>query len=99
MGYRMTGPVLQHRAAADILSEGTPFGSIQVPGDGQPVILMADRQATGGYAKIGVVTSADLPLLAQCPPGQGRVRFAAITLAEAAKAWRSLVEGITQPSP
>jgi len=91
MGYRLCGPQLQHHTSPDILSEGTPLGSVQVPGDGQPVILMADRQTTGGYAKIGVLASADLPLLAQCPPGFGTVRFARTTQAEAADRWRKLL--------
>ena len=94
MGYRLAGPRLEHCSAADILSEGTPPGSVQVPGDGQPVILMADRQATGGYAKIGVVSTADLPLLAQCPPGAGSVRFAVTTPAQAAKRWREMLAGL-----
>lgn len=92
MGYRLSGAPLEHHTSADILSEGTPVGSIQVPGDGQPVILMADRQATGGYAKIGVVTSADLPLLVQCPPGEGKIRFALSEPEEAVKCLRRMLE-------
>jgi antagonist of KipI len=69
MGYQLSGPRLQHADAADILSEATPFGSIQVPGSGQPILLMADRQTTGGYPKIATVISADLSLAGQLAPG------------------------------
>jgi allophanate hydrolase subunit 2 len=63
------------------------LGAIQVPGDGQPLVLMADRQPTGGYPKIGTVIRADLPLLAQRRPGQ-TVRFAPVDPEEAVAALR-----------
>lgn len=69
MGYRLEGPGIEHRQGADILSDATPPGSIQVPGDGIPIILLADGQTTGGYAKIGVVVSPDQDKLAQAAPG------------------------------
>ena len=69
MGYRLSGPALKHRDAADILSDATPIGSIQVPASGQPIVLMADRQTTGGYPKIATVITADLPLVGQLAPG------------------------------
>lgn len=69
MGYRLQGPALAHRAAAEILSDATPIGSLQVPGSGQPILLMADRQTTGGYPKIATVITADLPLAGQLAPG------------------------------
>jgi biotin-dependent carboxylase-like uncharacterized protein len=69
MGYRLEGPPLQHSAGADILSDATPVGSLQVPGSGQPILLMADRQTTGGYPKIATVITADLPLAGQLAPG------------------------------
>jgi antagonist of KipI len=69
MGYRLEGPVLEHLGAADILSDATPIGSIQVPASGQPILLMADRQTTGGYPRIGTVITADLPLAGQLAPG------------------------------
>jgi allophanate hydrolase subunit 2 len=59
------------------------FGSIQVPPDGQPIVMMADRPATGGYPKIATVIRADLPKLAQLRPGEGRVRFRLVSVAEA----------------
>jgi len=88
MGFRLSGPQIGHRQGADILSEGIPLGAVQVPGDGQPIVLMADRQTTGGYAKIAVVASASLPLLVQCPPGSGSVRFRAVSVGEAQAKWR-----------
>jgi len=69
MGYRLDGPVLRHSASADILSDATPIGSLQVPASGKPILLMADRQTTGGYPKIGTVIAADLPLAGQLAPG------------------------------
>jgi antagonist of KipI len=76
MGYRLDGPRLAHRDAADILSDATPLGTLQVPGSGQPILLMADRQTAGGYPKIATVISADLPLAGQLAPGDW-VAFAA----------------------
>ena len=69
MGYRLEGPVLRHAGGADILSDATPMGSLQVPASGQPILLMADRQTTGGYPKIGTVITADLPIAGQLAPG------------------------------
>jgi antagonist of KipI len=69
MGYRLEGPSLTHASGADILSDATPMGSLQVPASGLPILLMADRQTTGGYPKIATVISADLPLAGQLAPG------------------------------
>jgi antagonist of KipI len=82
MGYRLEGPRLTHRASADILSDATAIGSIQVPASGQPIVLMADRQTTGGYPKIATVISADLPLAGQLAPGDW-IEFKACTREEA----------------
>jgi allophanate hydrolase subunit 2 len=82
MGYRLKGPPIEHKAGADILTDATPPGSIQVPGDGMPIILLADGQTTGGYSKIAVVTSVDQDLLAQAKPGD-KVRFQRVTILEA----------------
>jgi biotin-dependent carboxylase-like uncharacterized protein len=79
MGCSLKGPVLAHRQKADIVSDGTVFGAVQVPGNGQPIILMADRQTIGGYAKPATVISVDLPLLVQLVPGSS-VRFEAVSL-------------------
>ena len=85
MGYRLDGPVLPHSAGADILSDGTPIGSLQVPASGKPILLMADRQTTGGYPKIGTVIAADLPLAGQLAPGDW-IEFVECSRAEAVTA-------------
>ena len=82
MGYRLKGPPLVHRGGANIITDGIAFGSVQVPSDGMPIVMMADRQCTGGYTKIANVITVDLPLLAQCGPGT-RLRFQAVTVEEA----------------
>jgi allophanate hydrolase len=84
MGIRLAGPTLRHRAdkGAEIVSDATVPGSIQVPGNGQPIVLLADAQTAGGYPKIATVASADLPRLAVAPIGAA-VRFRAVTVAEA----------------
>jgi len=82
MGYRLAGPAVNHKAGADIISDGLPLGAVQVPGHGNPIIMLADRQTTGGYAKIATVSTADLPRLAQMLPGQ-RIRFQPISPATA----------------
>lgn len=78
MGCRLDGPTISHRGAADILSDWIPPGAIQVPGNGKPIILLADRQTTGGYTKIATVVTPDLARVAQCRPGDG-IRFQAVT--------------------
>ena len=84
MGMRLDGPLLRHRPdkGAEITSDATVPGSIQVPGQGLPIVLLADGQTAGGYPKIATVISADLPRLAVMAPGQ-RVRFTAISVAAA----------------
>ena len=82
MGYRMLGARLERAQAGDILSEPTALGTVQVPADGQPIVLLADHQTTGGYAKIAEVAAADIARLAQLRPGQ-EVRFARCNLTEA----------------
>ncbi|NLG24445.1 MAG: biotin-dependent carboxyltransferase family protein [Clostridiales bacterium] len=79
MGCRLDGPPIEHAAGADITSDGIANGAIQVPAHGQPIVLLADRQTTGGYAKIATVISADLPIIAQRRAGQA-VRFAAVSV-------------------
>ena len=69
MGYRLDGAVLARADEADMLSDATPIGSLQVPPSGLPILLMADRQTTGGYPKIATVITADLPLAGQLAPG------------------------------
>jgi biotin-dependent carboxylase-like uncharacterized protein len=86
MGARLEGPPLAHAKGANIVSDGVAAGSVQVPGSGLPLVLLADRQTTGGYPKVATVIGADLPLFARLRPGEA-VRFAAVTV-EAAQAAR-----------
>jgi biotin-dependent carboxylase-like uncharacterized protein len=81
MGIRFEGRALTHCGSAEIVSDAVPFGTIQVPANGQPIVLAADRQTTGGYPKIGVVITADFPVLAQLKPGD-KIRFQSISLEE-----------------
>ena len=85
--YRLAGATLQHANRADILSDATPLGTLQVPASGQPILLMADRQTTGGYPKIAVVISADMPLAGQLAPGDW-VEFAPCSRDAAVEALR-----------
>lgn len=87
MGYRLKGPTLEHVTSADIISEAIPLGGIQVPADGNPIILMADRQTTGGYTRIATVISTDISLLAQAPPGTN-FRFREISVEEAQEQYK-----------
>jgi biotin-dependent carboxylase-like uncharacterized protein len=82
MGYRLEGPVIRHLHGHNIVSDGTVNGSIQVPGNGQPIVLMPDRGTSGGYPKIATVISTDLGRFAQIPAGKG-FRFKALGMAEA----------------
>jgi len=81
MGYRLDGPKLTHIKGPDIISDGIVFGSVQVPGHGSPIVMMADRQTTGGYTKIATVIWADLPIIAQMGPGD-TVRFQKVSIEE-----------------
>ena len=85
MGCRMEGPEIEHAGSADILSDGIAFGAVQVPDSGQPIVMLADRQTTGGYTKIANVISADFRLLGQLKSGD-RVRFEKVSLAAAQEA-------------
>lgn len=75
MGCRLTGEKIRHTTDSNIISDGIVPGSVQVPDSGEPMVMLADCQTTGGYTKIATVISADLHLIAQCRPGC-RVRFA-----------------------
>jgi antagonist of KipI len=88
MGYRLEGPALSLAGPADMLSDATPWGSIQVPASGQPILLMADRQTTGGYPRIGTVISADGPVAGQLAPGDW-IEFRSCTREEAIAAQRA----------
>jgi biotin-dependent carboxylase-like uncharacterized protein len=82
MGIRLEGPRLTHSKGYNLVSDGIAPGSIQVPGGGQPIVLLADRQTTGGYPKIATVISADLPAVGRLIPGM-TIRFRAVGLVEA----------------
>ena len=86
MGARLDGPTLELGDFESFISDGIAAGAIQVPGSGQPIVLLADHQTSGGYPKIATVISADLPLLGRLRPGS-RLRFAAVSVdaAEAAR--------------
>ncbi len=108
MGMRLEGPLLAHVAkeAADIVSDGITPGAIQVPGNGLPIILLADCQTVGGYPKIATVISADLPRLAQLRPEQV-IHFRAVSAGEARAAlheqenrwrvWEKSIAGVEMP--
>ncbi len=96
MGCQLEGPKIEHAAGFNIVSDGIMNGSIQVPGQGMPIVLLADRQSTGGYPKIATVIGPDLHRLGQRRPGD-EVRFACVTIEEAeaiAAAHRAAMQGI-----
>lgn len=93
MGLRLSGPRLAHAKDFNIVSDAIPPGAIQVPGDGQPIVLLADRQTTGGYPKIATVISADLPALGRVGPG-ATLRFEQIGVSQAERLARELAQEI-----
>ncbi len=93
MGYRLEGRKIDHKKGADIISDGIMFGSIQVPGDGLPLIMMADHQTTGGYTKIAGVITPDLIKLAQLGPG-AKIKFKKIGYDRGLEAYRSWRRGL-----
>ena len=95
MGYRLEGPRLERDGAADILSDATPVGSLQVPPSGLPILLMADRQTTGGYPKIATVITADLPLAGQLAPGDW-IEFEPCSHAAAVEALRQRTAALVE---
>ena len=82
MGYRLKGDTLRLSEPRELLSEGVVAGAVQVPSGGNPILLMADHQTTGGYPKIGQATTVDLPLIAQMQPG-AKLRFTEVSIEEA----------------
>jgi biotin-dependent carboxylase-like uncharacterized protein len=95
MGARLAGPRIAHAHGHDIISDGIALGAIQVPGDGQPIALLVDRQSTGGYTKIATIGSFDIGRIGQVKPGQ-KVRFRAVPVADAhelRRAWRASLAG------
>jgi biotin-dependent carboxylase-like uncharacterized protein len=99
MGARLEGAPIAHASGHDIVSDGIAAGSVQVPGNGQPIVLLADRQSTGGYTKIATVCSFDLGGIAQLRPGQ-QLRFAALDVAQAherLREWRRMLGTVIAP--
>ncbi|OOF14093.1 hypothetical protein BZG84_14715 [Salinivibrio sp. PR932] len=90
MGVRLNGPSVVSKQPG-IVSEGIALGAVQVPPDGQPIVLLNDRQTLGGYPKLGCLTRASLSMLAQTPPGQA-VRFYPARLADASAQWQEFVQ-------
>lgn len=95
MGYRLEGPPLELAQPIEILSEAVTFGTMQLPPGGSPIVLMADRQTTGGYPRVGEVASVDLPLVAQLKPGD-RLRFRPVSLDEAQRLYLAREYDIAQ---
>lgn len=95
MGYRLRGPVLKLSQPLEMISEAVAFGTVQVPPDGNPIILMADRQSAGGYPKIAYVASVDLPMLAQAMPG-ATLRFALVALEQAQSLYLERAEALAR---
>lgn len=87
MGCRLEGPFIATKDKADMISDGIAYGSIQVPSHGKPIILLSDRQTTGGYPKIATVASVDIPKLVQRKTDH-KIRFTAISVQEAQKLYR-----------
>jgi allophanate hydrolase subunit 2 len=98
MGYRLVGGHVRHSIAADVASLGVPLGAIQVPGDGRPIILLADHQPTGGYAVLACVIRADIGVVAQCKPSD-ELEFIVITHGEALAALHSREAEVRAVSP
>ena len=84
MGCRLIGEKIESVDGMDIISDGIAFGSIQISSDGQPIVMLADRQTTGGYAKIGAVAAVDIPEFVQHKPGD-KIRFEEISVKQAQK--------------
>jgi KipI family sensor histidine kinase inhibitor len=95
MGYRLLGVRLEHAGSADMLSDATPCGSLQVPGTGQPILLTADGPTVGGYPKIATVISADLPLAGQLAPGDW-IAFAVCSHEDAVAALEQRLRSLTE---
>ncbi|MBI5932959.1 MAG: biotin-dependent carboxyltransferase family protein [Chloroflexi bacterium] len=94
MGFRMDGAPIARVHAAELLSEGMTIGSIQIPASGLPIVMMADSPTTGGYPKIANVVTADLPLLAQVPFREGRIRFKMTSVEEAQARYRKMTRAL-----
>jgi biotin-dependent carboxylase-like uncharacterized protein len=94
-GIRLSGPAIEQTNGADLISEGIAYGAIQVPGDGQPIVLLAARQTVGGYVKIATVIGADLDRLGQARSGD-EIRFVAVSVDEARSATRLALRDVDE---
>lgn len=95
MGFRLQGEPLACGRPPEQFSEAVAFGTVQLPPSGSPIILMADRQTTGGYPRLGTIASVDLPLVGQLAPGN-RIRFASISLTEAQRLYLAREQDFAQ---
>ena len=93
MGCRLAGEAIEHKAGGDIISDAIAFGAIQVPSKGEPILMLADRQTTGGYTKIATVITADFSVAAQLTPGK-RIRFKKVDIAEAQDLYAAWLNGL-----
>ena len=95
MGCRLEGPIIAPKKTSDIISDGIVLGAIQVPSAGKPIILLADRQTTGGYAKIATMISVDIPRLVQKKTDQ-KIRFKPVTVQEAQRLYLQEINALEQ---
>ncbi len=95
MGCRLEGPFIAHRDHSDMISDGIAFGSIQVPAHGKPIVLLSDRQTTGGYPKIATVASVDIPKLVQRKTDH-KIRFKAVSVQEAQRLYLEELEELNE---
>jgi allophanate hydrolase subunit 2 len=93
MGARLKGERVAHVRGHDIVSDGIALGSIQIAGDGQPIVMLVDRQSTGGYTKLATVCSFDIARIAQVRPGRS-VRFRAVSVHDAQQLYREHEEAL-----
>lgn len=96
MGYRLQGKPLVHHRGADLLSQGIVLGEIQVPADGQPIVMMPDHPTTGGYTSIGTVARVDLPLLAQAALSSAQIRFQPCSVSSAQDALAGVLDALDE---
>lgn len=87
MGYRLEGSYVAHKDGADIISDGIALGAIQIPAHGKPIVMLADRQTTGGYAKIASILSVDIPDFVQCGEDTS-IRFVKVSMEKAQQLYR-----------
>jgi antagonist of KipI len=92
MGYRLEGKMIESRDASELISEGMTMGSVQIPPNGQPIVMMADAPTTGGYPKIAAITKAGLPVFAQCETAQSKIHFQEVSVDDAQFKYRTMMD-------